>query len=113
MLEASKRLIILISLILLPTTLYAGPFLICDPQSDISKYEIEIDGVIYSSIPEDLGNGNFRLHYDFGQFPVGIYNVRLRAGRVKSLKWGWSDWTPLFSIERELLPLPMNIALEE
>lgn len=64
----------------------ADPFLVCDPQTNVTKYVVTMDGAT-SIVPAfDLGDGSVRLHYDLADLPPGPHDVKVRAKNV----WGAS-----------------------
>lgn len=104
-----KILMILIICLLFPLSAFAGPYLVCDSQVNVTKYEIDLDGTVYSPVPEDLGDDMVRVKFDLEGIVVGSHDLQVRAGNM----WGWSDWTPPFSFAKELPLLPTGLSLEE
>jgi len=80
-----KRLFFLL-LLLLPSLVFASPFLICDPNPGAEKVILEINGV---EIPEFPAEVDGSLRYDLVGLAEGAFTIRAKAGNV----WGWTEWS--------------------
>ena len=78
-----KTAIILATILLIPTVLFAKPFITTAPTAtEITHYIVTVDGVPETALSEDLGDGTVRLHYDLaplnlasGQHDVTIQGI--------------------------------------
>ena len=78
-----------LSMMLVASWVQAAPFLVCNPTSeDVTKYEIEVNGVVEPATLEELTTG-VRIHHDLNNWSENSYTVRARAGNI----WGWSEWS--------------------
>ena len=68
----------------------AAPFLVCDPQENITSYIVDLDGVIIEEPALGLGDGTVRLYYDLGGIADGVHNCTVTAKNV----WGVAEPTP-------------------
>ena len=86
-----KKLLFLIitALICMGASLaFAAPFLVCDPQTNVTHYVIT--GDINVTVPaKDLGDGTVRLEYDLDGITDGIHTLELKARNI------WGDSTPV------------------
>ena len=85
--------ILLIALcILIPTTLWAAPFIVCDPypttgiQPNEFEFVMDAQSPVYP-VPETLGDGSVRLKYDVGGVSVGQHSVLVKAC-INDPVWG-------------------------
>lgn len=79
-----KTFIIIIGLLLCNTLAGAAPFLICDPQQGVDKYEVYQDGTeIATDIPAQPDGS---LRYDMAGITPGSYEFNAKACGV----WGCS-----------------------
>jgi len=85
-------LLTLFLLLAFPIMGFCAPFLCCDPMTDVTKYEVQIDGIMADSEPQDLGDGTVRLHFDLQYLANGDHEVMVRAGNL----WGFGPWTSPF-----------------
>ncbi|MBA7494732.1 hypothetical protein ES702_05309 [subsurface metagenome] len=69
---------------------YADPFLICDPQTNVTHYVVDMDGDKTTVPAFDLGDGTVMLKYDLAGIPTGTHNVEVKAKNV----WGESTSVP-------------------
>jgi len=93
--------LVLVLLAALPA--FAAPFLVCDPQDGVTRYDVEIDGAIVNVPAEADGS----LRYDCAKLSRGpVYTFRARGANV----WEVSDWcAPLESDSR--IPASPNLKL--
>ena len=85
-----KTLLTTLILLLIAAGVTAAPFLVCDPiptSMSVSKFIVTIDGIDHDSTPEDLGDGEIRLHYDLSWLPDGDYTMSARSANM----WGESE----------------------
>ena len=85
-----KIILITTLLILLPTLALSSPFLICDPQVNITKYELEVNGTILGQYPAQ-GDGSVKI--DLVGYSSGTYRFKLRA--MGADNW-WGEWSDPF-----------------
>lgn len=93
-----RILFTLFLLFIFPISVFAAPFLCSDPQINIEFYDVKINGVTETSVPQILNDGTVRLHHDLQGLANGPHEVEVRAGNI----WGWSDWTPPFSFLKQV-----------
>ena len=111
-----KRLIVLFCLMFLltPTILLAEPFLTCDPQEGVTKYELTLGGVTSES--DALPDG--AAWHDIGSAPEGKTNASLKAGGPwtiddeDQLIFVWSDPAPFVLGRPSVSQSPMNMSLK-
>ena len=103
---------LIIAILLFSTTVWAGPFLVCDPDPDVTEYKLEWD----SGATEYI---NAPLRYDANTLAEGDSSGNIYAGGVWKVDgedqevFEWSDPTP-FLLTRPSKPLsPTNIGLSE
>ena len=102
-----KKLLLAV-LLLYPATAWAGPFLVCDPQTNVETYVITVDSNDpLECVAQDLGNGNVRMHYDLQGLSVGPHHIEVRAKNL----WGQSESVP-FDCTKSLPAKPSTMVLE-
>jgi len=90
-----------------PALAFASPFLVCDPQTNVTHYVIS--GDINVTVPAtDLGDGTVRLQYDLAGITEGTFNLEVKAKNV----WGESVAVP-FDFVKALPAVPSNIIISE
>ena len=76
-------LLSLITLILAPTYLFAGPLLMCDPypvtELQPTKFVVVFDGSAVDVVPEQYPDGSSFLRRDLGNVADGIHTVKVKA----------------------------------
>lgn len=82
---------LLLLLLLLPSLVFASPFLVCDPNPGAEKIILEINGV---EVPEFAAETDGSLRYDLEVLAEGAFTIRAKAGFGV---WGWSEWSLPFS----------------
>ena len=106
-----KKLFTLIALVffivlLLPVLAFANPFLVCDPQTNVTNYVIT--GDINVTVPAtDLGDGTVRLQYDLAGITEGTFKLEVKAKNI----WGESISVP-FDFVKALPAAPEVIRIE-
>lgn len=96
-----KTLIIIIfSILLMASTTFASPFLICDPQTGITQYQIEVKQQIGTPPAWNVietttfaAQADTSAKWDLAKYTVGLYSFRLKAADAKG--W-WSDFSDPF-----------------
>lgn len=83
------------------------PFLICDPQAGVDKFEVEVDGTSDTSPTEYTPEDMAFLKYDLDSLPDGEHSVRARSGNV----WGWSEYSVPFDFIKQLPGVPSGFGL--
>jgi len=92
--------------LLLPVLAFASPFLVCDPQTNVTHYVIT--GDINVTVPAtDLGDGTVRLQYDLAGITEGTFTIEVKAKNV----WGESVTVP-FDFVKALPAVPSAIRIE-
>ena len=101
-----KLLIFLVLVItfLLPATSRAAPFLICDPQTEVTEYIIDINGTELSAFSAEA-DGSMR--YDLQGLAEGSYTVKAKAGNL----WGWSAFSDPFVFNVTIPLQPSNVKI--
>jgi len=86
---------------------HADPYLICDPQLNVSYYVVTIDGNT-STVPAfDLGDGTVRLSFDLAGITEGEHICSIKAGN----EWGESVSVP-FVFTRADPGVPGNVRIQ-
>ena len=105
---------LLIMLLLIPALASAEPFLVCDPQANVTEYQLEWTGGATEYVNAEADGS---LRYDVVSLSTGDNAGNLYAGAFWSVDgngqdvFEWSDPTP-FLLTRPSKPLSvMNIGL--
>jgi hypothetical protein len=76
-------LLTLITLLLAPAFLFAGPVLMCDPypvtELQPTKFVVILDGTARDVLPDQYPDGSSRLRYDLGEIADGAHTVKVKA----------------------------------
>jgi len=92
--------------LLLPVLAFGNPFLVCDPQTDVTFYRVAIDGQEPIESPaQDLGDGTVRLYYDLDSIAVGSHIVQVAAHN----EWGCSNYSDPFDFTKAIPETPLNL----
>ena len=83
----NKILIAFLLVLLLPVSALAWS-LVCDPQVDVTAYDVEVNGVVVATNYPAEANGS--IDYNIDSLGPGPVTFRLRAKTVSG--WG-SDWS--------------------
>lgn len=84
----------------------AAPFLVCDQQSGVRSYNLDIDGTITKGIPAEPDGS---IHFDLDGMAVGPHIFKAQAIG----QGGWpSDWTPPFDTVKPESPLNFRVSGE-
>ena len=90
-----KRILFLLAMVLLiPSFVWAAQFLVCDLQAGVTKYEIEVNGVV---LPEVTAEPDGSLKWSVDHLTPGPYIFRARA--VGAGGW-WSDFSDPFDVNK-------------
>jgi hypothetical protein len=96
------KTILILALCLFPTLLFASPFLVCDPQTGVTQYTIEVKqgtAVIETATFAAQADGSGK--WDLAKYAVGSYSFRLKAADAKG--W-WSDFSVPFDATKGVVP---------
>uniref|UniRef100_A0A6H1ZQP3 Uncharacterized protein n=1 Tax=viral metagenome TaxID=1070528 RepID=A0A6H1ZQP3_9ZZZZ len=86
---------------------HADPYLICDPQLNVTFYVVTVDGNT-STVPAfDLGDGTVRLNFDLAGITEGEHTCSIKAGNA----WGESVSVP-FVFTRAKPDVPGNVRIQ-
>ena len=85
----------------------ADPFLMCDPQINVSYYVVTIDGIMETVPAFDLGDGTVRLNFDLAGITEGEHTCSIKAGNA----WGESVSVP-FVFTRAGPDVPGNVRIQ-
>jgi len=108
-----KKLLIVLAMVLMASTSYAAPFLVCDPVAAGTWDQIEIvmDGaapIRVTPVVMSPTDPRIRLHYDLNAVSVGNHSVVLRG-----IKGVWPSPPTPFSFARPAVASPTGIGLAE
>lgn len=85
-----------------------SPFLICDPQTNVTHYVITwLGGETKVVEAYDLGDGTVMLRHDLAGVAQGTHSIEVKARN----QWGDSDAVP-FDFTKELPGALVNIRIE-
>lgn len=93
--------------LLIPCLTFASPFLVCDPQTNVTHYIVTINGNTTEVLAFDLGDGTVMLRYDLAGILTGIHNTTVKAKNI----WGESVAVP-FEFVKALPAVPKAIRIE-
>ena len=85
-------LAVLCSAVLCVSLAVAGPFLVCDPQKNVTSYIVVLDGEAQEVVAQDMGDNTTRLHFDLAEVSEGSHNATVAAKNI----WGESEPVPFF-----------------
>lgn len=78
-----KKILLVVCLVLIPTLLWAAPFLVCDPypagEPQPTYFLVSIDGGNEANIPATTITGGVILHQDVGGISVGVHSWTVKA----------------------------------
>ena len=100
----NKILIAFLLVLLLPASAFAWS-LVCDPQVDVTAYDVEVNGVVVAT--NYLAEANGSIDYNIDSLGPGPVMFRLRAKTVSG--WG-SDWSLPFDASKPGSPGNARIA---
>jgi len=85
----------------------ADPYLICDPQTNVTHYVVIINETMDTVKAFDLGNGKVMLKYDLAGVPDGKNECLIRSKN----EWGESVNVP-FVFTKVLPDVVVNVRIE-
>jgi len=98
--------VLFFTVLFMTTAALAEPFLVCDPQTNVTHYIIT--GDIDITIPAtDLGDGTVRLAYDLESVLERRYDIQVKAKNV----WGESVVVP-FDFTKAIPDVPGGVRIE-
>ena len=103
-----KLILVVVCFLLLVGVTWAGPFLVCDPQTGVLDYEVTIEQngipVVGGRVPAEADT---TLRFDLEGIPNGTYVAKVKAGNL----WGWSDWSLPFGFVVERCNPPTGVLI--
>lgn len=100
-----KKIVFLImALVLIPVSLFASPFVVCDPQEGVAYYNV-VEGAITTEITA-LNDGSLKM--DVGTATVGTHSISVSACSM----WECSSSVP-FVYTRPAIGGPAGIKLSK
>ena len=104
-----KILLVLCCSLLFAALATAAPFLVCDPQTNVTSYMITLDGSEAQEVPaQDLGDNTTRLHYDLAGLLDGNHTGTVASKNV----WGESEPVPFCTVIFYSMP-PAGVRIEK
>jgi hypothetical protein len=86
-----KKILFVICLVLIPTLLWAAPFLVCDPYAAGANqptfFKVSLDGGSETNTPAYATTGGVMVHYDVGSVSIGVHTWTVRAC-IETDPWG-------------------------
>lgn len=98
-----KKLLLVVAFMLLASTSFAAPFLVCDPQSGVVGYEITGLGEPVSYIAQPDGS----LKYDLSSVNSGTYTLTVAACNM----WGCSAATAVDPFTKAVPSAPAGLRI--
>jgi hypothetical protein len=78
-----KKILLVMVILLAPITVWAAPFLVCDPYPTTATqptfFKVSLDGASEVSSPAYAVTGGVILHQDVGGVSVGVHSWTVRA----------------------------------
>ena len=97
-----KKILLVVVLLLVATSSYATPYLMCDPQAGVTSYKVTGLSFVTADVPAQA-DGSIRL--DVAQSPVGVNAITVSAC-VSDALWGKScSASSPFTYTRPSLPV--------
>jgi len=93
--------------LLIPSLALANPFLVCDPQTNVTHYVVTIDGNTTTVLAFDLGDGTVMLKYDLAGISVDTHSTEVKAKNI----WDESVAVP-FVFVKAIPGVPTAIRIE-
>ena len=89
---------------------FANPFLVCDPQTGVDNYKVEISGPtnVTVDVPPDI-TGVFGFKLDVA--PLGLVNGSYTVRANASNMWGTSPWSTIYPFDKNLPGGPQGVRL--
>ena len=102
-----KLVMALVVMVMMVGVSFADPFLVCDPQTNVTHYIVVLNGATIEVPAFDLGDGTVALRYDLKGINVGNHNVEVRAKNI----WDKSIAVP-FAFVKSLPEAPTGIGVK-
>ena len=103
-----KKLVMVVTiLVMMVGVSFADPFLVCDPQTNVTHYVVTLNGATIEVPAFDLGDGTVALRYDLKNIVIGNHSVEVRAKNV----WDKSIAVP-FAFVKSLPEAPTGIGVK-
>lgn len=86
--DGVKKLLLTIAVILICSTAYASPFIVCDPypaSASVDQFVLTMDGATITVDAKVADNGSTSLYYDVGSIASGTHTLTAKA---KCSLWG-------------------------
>ena len=84
-----------------------SPYLVADPVTDATHYEVTLDGQVETVTAYDMGDGTVILRFDLGGIEMGSHHVSVKAINV----YGMSTATTK-DFTKALPAAPVNVRIE-
>ena len=97
-----KKLLLVMAFMLLASTSFAAPFLVCDPQAGVVGYEITGLGEPVTFVAQADGS----LKYDLASVNSGTYTLTVAACNM----WGCSSTAP-FGFSKQVPSAPAGLRI--
>lgn len=102
-----KRILLAILIVTLSAVpVFANPFLVCDPQTNVTQYVVTLDGVTTTVDAFDLGDGTVMLKFDLAGISNGNHDMSIKAKNI----WEESIAVP-FVFNKQAPQTPSGIGL--
>lgn len=85
---------------------YAAPYLVCDPQDGVERYELYFDGAVTPTAAQPVDKA---IRYDLANIAPGTHTVIAKACNA----WGCSAASAPFTFSKIILGQPANVRLSE
>lgn len=85
----------------------AAPFLICDGQTGVDYYMVDMDGTIFDLLRAEV-QADGSIKYDLMMIGAGPHVVKLQAC---SDLWGCEGWSAEFPFDKTIPGLPSGIRI--
>ena len=85
----------------------AAVYLVCDPQSNVERYEIERNGTVVTTTQAPDPSGTYGFKHDITALADGTYTFRAKACNV----WGCSAYSLPFGFVKSVCGAPQTLKL--
>ena len=89
------------------STGFAAVYLVCAPQSNVDRYEIERNGTVVTTNQPPDPTGTYGFKYDLTSLSDGTYTYRAKACNV----WGCSAYSSPFGFVKQTCGAPQTLQL--
>ena len=96
-----KGLFVFMFSVLFALSAWAAPFLVCNPQENVTSYLVTMDGVEEEIPAYSMGDDTTILHFDLAGITDGDHNCEVKSKNV----WGVSEPLP-FSFNKAIPDSP-------